>query len=127
MEIQIGCIVEGHGEVEAVPILVRRLVGHADPVLSVRLPQPIRIPKSKLIKAGELEKAVELAARKVAPGGAVLILVDSDDQCPARLGPELLSRAQKVRSDVPLTVVLAKREFEAWFLAAAESLHGRGG
>jgi hypothetical protein len=51
-------------------------------------------------------------------------LVDSDDDCPAELGPELLSRAVATRSDMPISVVLAKREYEAWFIAAAESLRG---
>jgi hypothetical protein len=29
------------------------------------------------------------------------------------------------RPDIPIAVVLAKKEFEAWFLAAAESLRGK--
>jgi hypothetical protein len=33
----------------------------------------------------------------------------------------------KARSDIPVSVVLAKREFEAWFLVAAESLRGQRG
>jgi hypothetical protein len=127
MEITIGCIVEGHGEVEAVPVLIRRLVSEADPSISVRIPPPIRIPKSRLVKEGELEKAVELIARKVAPTGAVLVLLDSDEDCPAILGPDLLSRARNARSDLPLAVVLAKQEYEAWFLAAASSLRGQRG
>ncbi len=125
MEITIGCIVEGHGEVEAVPVLIRRLASEADPSLSVRIPPPIRIPKSRLMKEGELEKAVELIARKVAPGGAVLVLLDSDEDCPATLGPNLLSRVRDARGDLPAAVVLAKQEYEAWFLAAARSLRGQ--
>lgn len=127
MEITIGCIVEGHGEVEAVPLLIRRLASEVDPSVSVRIPAPIRIPKTKLVKEGELEKAVELMARKVAPAGAVLVLVDGDDDCPATLAPALLTRARNARRDLPLAVVLAKREYETWFLAAASSLRGRRG
>jgi hypothetical protein len=119
-----ACIVEGHGEVQAVPVLLHRLASTLDPTLSLAVEWPIRITKSKLLQAGELERAVELEARKVGGAGAILILLDSDDDCPATLGPELLRRARAVRSDVPLAVVVAKREFEAWFLAAAESLRG---
>lgn len=126
-EITIGCIVEGHGEVEAVPILIQRLAARLDPTLFVRFPHPIRIPKSKLIKQGELERAVELTARKVAPDGAILVVLDSDDDCPAILGPSLLARARRARSDLPVAVVLAKHEYEAWFLAAASSLRGQRG
>jgi len=33
-------------------------------------------------------------------------------------------RAQQARGDIPVAVVLAKKEYEAWFLAAAVSLRG---
>ena len=84
-------------------------------------------PEIKVVKKGELERAVELAARKIGGQGAIFILLDSDDDCPAQLGPALLCRALEVRSDLPIAVVLAKHEFEAWFLAAAESLRGYKG
>jgi len=109
------------------PILLRRLANTLDPMLAFQVEQPIRVTKSKLFQAGELERAVELAARKVGGAGAILILLDSDEQCPAELGPKLLRRARVARSDVSISVVLAKQEFEAWFLAAAESLRGRRG
>ena len=120
----LACIVEGHGEVQAVPVLLRRLASALDPTLTLQVEQPIRITKSKLLQAGELERAVELAARKVGRAGGILILLDSDEDCPATLGPALLSRACAVRRNVPISVVLAKHEFEAWFLAAADSLAG---
>jgi Domain of unknown function (DUF4276) len=123
----IACIVEGHGEVQAVPILIRRIALTIDSALSIDVKSPLRIPRSKLIQEKEVERAVEFAARKTGGLGAVLILVDSDDDCPAELGPKLLDRARRIRSDLPIGVVLAKREFEAWFLASAESLRGKRG
>ena len=127
MTVQIGCIVEGHGEVEAVPILIRRVAETLYPELLLVIPHPIRIPKNKVVKEDELERAVELAAWNIGGKGGIFILLDSDDDCPAQLGPELRRRALKARSDLPIAVVLAKREFEAWFLAAAESLRGKRG
>ena len=127
MTVQIGCIVEGHGEVEAVPILIRRVAASFCPELPIGRLHPIRVSRSKVIQEGELERAVEFAARKIGGQGAIFILLDSDDDCPARLGPKLLCRALEVRGDLPIAVVLAKREFEAWFLAAAESLRGHRG
>ena len=67
------------------------------------------------------------AALRVDTAGGVLVLLDADDDCPAALGPALLERARAARSDVPISVVLANREFEAWFIAAAESLAGTHG
>ncbi len=47
--------------------------------------------------------------------------------CPAREAPALLNRARTVRSDMLISVIMAKLEYEAWFLAAAESLRGKRG
>ena len=125
MRIKIGCIVEGHGEVEAVPLLIRRVADNLYPELQIVIPRPVRTPRSKIVKVGELERRVELAAQKIGGQGAIFIILDSDDDCPAELGPTLLDRASQVRRNLPIAVVLAKQEFEAWFLAAAESLRGK--
>ena len=127
MAVKIGCIVEGHGDVEAVRIMIRHIVRSLNPELHIDIPRPIRVHRNKVVKPGELERTVKLAASKVGRQGAIFILLDSDDDCPAKLGPELLQRALKVQSNLPIAVVLAKREFEAWFLAAAESLRGLRG
>lgn len=123
--LSIAVIVEGDGEVEAVPVLVRRYANLEGMPGRVFIKSLIRQSASKLMRSGELERCVELAARKLGGPGGILILLDSDDACPARLGPELLSRARNARSDVPIALVLAHREYEAWFLAAAASLAGR--
>ena len=127
MTVKIGCIVEGHGEVEAVPVLIRRIVENLYPELSITIELPIRTSRNLVVKPGELERRVELAARRISGQGAIFIILDSDDDCPAQLGPELLHRASQAHSDLPIAVVLAKHEFEAWFLASAESLRGRRG
>jgi Domain of unknown function (DUF4276) len=127
MPLRIGCVVEGHGEVESVPALVRRIAQELDPALVVVIPHPVRVTKSKLLKSGELERAAELAALNVGGNGGVLIVLDCDEDCPALLGPELLGRVRSARADLPSAVVLAKREFESWFLASAESLRGHRG
>ncbi len=64
MLLRVACIVEGHGDVEAVPILVRRIATLLDPVLALDLPPPLRVPRTKLLKPDECERAVEFAARK---------------------------------------------------------------
>ena len=117
-------IVEGHGEVEAVPILLRRIAAAVRPAVAVDVLSPIRIDRSKIVKPPELERAVDLAARRAGADGRLLILLDADD-CPARLAPELLQRARAARTDRAIRVVLAKTEYEAWFLAAANSIAGQ--
>lgn len=126
--VNIACIVEGPGDARAVPILLRRIVSTLDPNVLLNTPETaIHVDRSKIVKAGELERYVVLAAAKNNGHGAILILIDADDDCSATLAPQLLRRAQAARSDVPISVVLAQKEYEAWFLAAAHSLRGQQG
>lgn len=118
---------EGLGEVAAVPLLIRRIAVEVEPTLEIAIPHPIRVTKGQLLKPGELERAVKFAALNAEVGGGILVILDSDDSCPATLGPQLLARVRAARSDLPSAVVLANREFEAWFLASAESLRGYRG
>ncbi len=126
--VRIAVIVEGDGEVEAVPILLRRIAEEIDPTIYLDIKRPIRKPASKLKKTGELEKNVELAVRLLKGIGGIIILLDcdGDGECPKNDAPLLLSRAKSVRPDYPITVVLAYKEYETWFIAAAESLKNKG-
>jgi len=124
MTIDICSIVEGQGEIAAVPLLVRRLGAILRPNLDMNVLRPIRVPRNKVIKQGELERAIEFAMRQSRPPRVLLILLDSDDDPPCIFGPDLAARALKARSDVIFSVVLANREFESWFLSALESLQG---
>ena len=128
-EVKIAAIVEGYGECEAVPVLIRRIAQTIDPGFVPKILSPIRVPASRLRKEGEIERSVELAARKLGGRGGILVVLDCDwdNSCPAVDGPALLKRAVDVRNDLPIAVILAKKEFEAWFLAAAGSLRGKHG
>ncbi len=127
--VYIAPIVEGHGEKEAVPALLYRLASAAGVERPLRVNHPIRVKAGSFLHdAAYLARHATLAAEKAAQaGGLVLVLLDCDDDCPASLGPDLLRRVQAVRSDVEWIVVLAHREYESWFLAAARSLRGKCG
>jgi hypothetical protein len=125
--VRISCIVEGHGETEALPILLRRLRDVIAPELPLDVRKPMRVPRSNLAREEDLKRYVELAMAQIDEDGGVLVLLDADDDLPCELGPRLLGFAQQVRPDRRVRVVVAEREFEAWFLAAAESLRGRRG
>jgi len=127
MVLNLGCIVEGHGEVEAVPELLRRIWRELEPGFYLKVQRPWRIGRYKLVKVGELETAIERMTRQLPSPRAILILIDAETDCPGKLGPELLARAKVARPDIPTGLVLAKHEFEAWFLAAIESLRGQCG
>lgn len=128
-EVKIAAIVEGHGECEAVPILIRRIARDIDPGFVPNVLQPLRVSVNKLLKEGEIERSITFTARKLQGKGGIIVIVDCDwdNGCPAKDGPALLKRAKTARNDLPISVILAKKEFEAWFLAAAESLRGKKG
>src|ERR1022692_2216324 len=123
----VACIVEGQGDVSAAPVLLKRLVTFVNPDIYADV-RPFRVGRSKLVLLGELERAVELAGRGLRSPGIVLIVIDSDDDCPKELAQVLLDRARRAAGDRwPVGVVLAKREFENWFIAVAESIAGYAG
>jgi Domain of unknown function (DUF4276) len=116
-------IVEGHGDAEAVPVLVRKLLRERG--LYPRT-KAIRVKRQRVVKPAELEKAIELALLQ--PGCAsILIVLDADGDCPAELGPSLQARAQAVGRGMPVGVVLANQEFESWLLGGIEGLRGLRG
>ena len=117
-------IVEGDGEVQAVPVLLRRIAQELAPTNPPVILKPIRVHRYGVLKEGVLESYVGLAAQRVGAEGGVLILLDANGECPARLGPELLERARTARPDRRIEAVLAKCEYEAWFLASIESIAG---
>ena len=69
-------------------------------------------------------KSNMLAASKCGEMGWILILLDADDDCPASRGGEILERAKGIVPHRRVVVVLANREFEAWFIASAATLNG---
>ena len=125
--VKVGVVVEGHGEVKAVPVLFRRIAYDIDPNANLQVLQPIRRPRGSLVKPDELERAVALAALKARPRGGVFVVLDSDDDCPKELAPSLLTRAKSAGMGLPVSVILPQREFEGWFLVAAESIRGKRG
>jgi hypothetical protein len=128
-------IVEGHGEVAAVPILIRRWLRHRNYHLffDVDLAGPVRasgkgalrVPHNEADELG-VEHYLEIALLR--RPDIILVILDADEDCPRSLGPALLARARRlVPPDYPIGVVIARREFEAWFLAAFPGSRFRDG
>jgi hypothetical protein len=116
-------IVEGHAEVEALPVLMRRLLAESDRY-EVSIARPVRVKRYQVVRPGELERAFELARRRPEGCDAILLLLDADDDCPKEIAPGLIERAKSAGTGLPVAIVLAKSEFEAWFVGSLESLRG---
>jgi hypothetical protein len=127
-------IVEGHGEVGAVPILIQRwLRFRRFHNVAVHVDGPVRASGQGAIKVphdGENELGVEhyVEIALLRRPDAILVLLDADKECPKTLGPSLLVRARSlVPPGYPIGVVIAKSEYESWFLAAFPSTRFRQG
>ena len=118
-------VVEGRGEVEAIPELIRRVVAHLSPSTFARVQRPIRVKRNQIVQEQIFKRYVERASR-VGAKARVLVLLDADGDCPCELAADLMAWGRAARSDRLIRVVLAKREYEAWFIAAAESLADGG-
>lgn len=122
---RIALVVEGHGEVEAMPVLVRRI---ADEVgeSGVEVSRPIRVKRQRIVRddLNDLERVLRLISSDPEVGG-VLIVVDADEDCPATLGTQLRSRAEEYVGHLAVRAVVAKAEYEAWLLAGMSGLRGK--
>ena len=116
-------IVEGQGEEAAVPLLLRRLRDEAQ-AWGLEVGRPHRRRRTQLVKKDSLQSAVRVAALQD-NCAAILVLFDADDDCPKELAPTLEGWAREAAGGKPCAVVMANREYEAWFLASIEALRGR--
>jgi hypothetical protein len=131
-------LVEGHGDVEAVPILVKRLLVEYSAFDAVLLDsKPLRVGEySKVSRCnfGEWQRFLKVAAKRKDCGGCLLLL-DGDSQtkvdgapfCAWRAARRLAEEARKVGGGTlfSVAIVFACMEFESWLIAGAESLAGR--
>lgn len=106
----------------AVPVLLRRFQAESGNY-GFQIARPIRRNRSQLVTEEQVRKSVRLAMGTPQCVG-ILIILDSDDDCPATLGPAIEQWAQMEAGEILCQVVLAQREYEAWFIAAVESLRG---
>jgi len=122
MELAILPIVEGQSEVESVPILLRRICVQMQ-AYNIQIARPYRVKRNKVVKTGELERAITQGIRDRGNIGAILLLLDAEDDCPAVLSPVLSERCRQT-THLPVAVVLATIEMEGWFIGGKESLRG---
>ena len=110
MSFAVAPIVEGHGDVAALPVLLRKM--HP----SIQVKSPVRFPRTKLLIDEHLRRAARIAASNIVDRGAVLLVIDADEDCAAQRAPDLEKRLCGFLPNRCCRVVLAVREFEAWIV-----------
>ena len=119
-------IVEGPGDVEAAPILLRKILSDYLICYVVGVLAPKRAGgRGGLDKVGGIEKFIRYAA--ITPDcEGILVLVDADADCALDWAKRICDRCREVGVAVPIAVVCAVLEYEAWFLASLDSIRGSG-
>lgn len=76
-----------------------------------------------MLRSGEIERAITLGTQQRGDVTSILLILDADDDDPAEIEAALQERCHKA-TRLPTGVVVARREFEAWFLGSKDSLRG---
>lgn len=120
----IGLVVEGAGDRNALPVLLRTHL-HADGEYRDVLGKPVPFHgRQKALVPNGVEGYVAVAGGRPGCVG-VLVVLDGEGDCVAELGPRLHARAE-VTVGVPIRVALADADFEDWLYASAETLGFEG-
>ena len=114
-------VVEGAGDREALPVLIRRVLDEHK-VYDVRTaPNPkTNLEINKLRRAGELERYMRYAEREDSDG--VILALDCDDFCPVTIAREFSDRIKEMKIEKRTAIVLFKAEFESMFLFSYEDI-----
>lgn len=119
----IVAIVEGDGDREAVPSLVRRILqqcGRYD--LQVMARAIVTKGKPSLLK--KFKRHLQYALNDKCT--AILVLLDADDECPRTEVGGLVLKAKSLNLNVPVAIVYAKCEYETWFICSLSPGRGDG-
>ncbi|KPA11318.1 hypothetical protein MHK_008468 [Candidatus Magnetomorum sp. HK-1] len=112
-------IIEGHGEKDAVPLLLRRILSLYE-MWHWSVAKPIQVGNLNKLKL-KLSSFIKYALKYQDCAG-ILILLDLDDGCPALENKKLSELLSNLYLNCPVPVVFAHREYEAWFLASIETI-----
>lgn len=119
-------IVEGDGEVTAVPVLLYKLLRELQRYDIQVAPPKCAHGRDNLRKPDGLERFVRYAWKEP-DCGAILILLDAEDDCPLTLVADFVPRINALGVLHPVVIVCANRMYETWFLASYAALAGQMG
>ena len=114
-------IVEGHGEIEAAPLLIRRVLQERFNEYGFQVSRVKRLKRHRI--QSDLPKMLHLAALD-AIDGAIIVLVDADRCCAQELAAEMSQIAEEQNLYCPVAIVCPNAEFEAWFIASIDTMRG---
>lgn len=115
-------IVEGPGDRDSIPDLLRRVCHEILRRYDILIGQPIVTGgKGRLIR--KLRQYLYYA--KIGGADATIVVVDADDDCPRGLGTTL-AKSSNARLFGPVAIVCPKPEYEVWIIASLSKDQGHG-
>ena len=121
-------VVEGAGDVSAFPSLLGRILWERYERTDVIVAQGNMVVRAngRQNLENKLEKFLGHALNK--PNcDAILVLLDTDGECPVELAQRLLQRCEQMGLMRPLEIVCAHWSYESWFLASLDTIRGQRG
>ena len=122
---RIFSIVEGKGDADATPLLIRRVLAAQNASDRAQPGKAQHEHKGTLLKTGELERIARTLLQKAKGEARVLVLIDADDDCAATRGPELQRRLDREFGVGVCAAVIAVREYENWLIADEATLDAK--
>ena len=134
---RIICFVEGQGDVQAVPVLLGRILTEISAWDAVFLDAPLRVGHPHKLAKNDFKAWREYLLHAVnsrADVGGVLYLADGDldeflgdEFCAAKCAMEFAEKAREAGAEAQFSVavVFACLEFKSWLIAGVESLSGK--
>ena len=122
-------VVEGDGDVAALPGLLGRILlemYNRSDVLVAQGKTMVVNANGRSTLENRLEKFIQYAQYKP-ECDAILVLLDTDGDCPVSLAQGLLRRCEKLGLNCPVEIVCAHRCYESWFLASLDTIKGQRG
>lgn len=120
---KLALIVEGDGDKAALPIVVRQHLLEREE-FGMEVGRTINAKgRGNLLRRGQLERWLQLAALDDDVGG-ILVVCDAEDDAACKLGPTVAARCVEALPHVPVRFSLAVSQFENWIVASAETILG---
>ena len=121
-------VVEGPGDVSAFPSLLGRILWERYERTDVIVAQGNMVVRAngRQKLESKLENFLQHAQYKP-ECDAILVLLDTDGDCPVELARRLSQRCEQVGLIRPLEIVCAHWSYESWFLASMDTIKGQRG
>ena len=119
-------IVEGPGDVAAIPEMIRRVLNEILDVWDIQVVQGMKLGRGGIVDPSSLRRHLRLAS--ITPGcRLILVFADRDDSDCVPLAQHIRNCATNEGLGDRVEALVINREYETWLLAGIESLRGKRG